>query len=537
VTLGLAGWLSGLWTLALPGNPPMTPWKLWTVMCITAAVFAAAFAAPAILQYRALNVPHGDAGMYEEHLWNFLHGKGFRSQLDDGRLFLGEHVEVIHLLLLPFHWLYPELTTLNVCQALALASGAIAVFGLSRTLLLPARAGACLAAAYLCYFPMQALALEATWKSFRPENFGPPLLLFAFWALEAERMRASAFLFFLSFLAKEEYALVAACAGVSLCLRGRWRWGIALAVGGIALLAIAVLLVIPYFRAGAPPHYAAYFKSFGDAPSAIVGAMLANPGVVLGRLFSADSMDLALKLVAPLLFLPFISPVRLLVAAPIFAYLALADAPMLRAVQFHFHAPLVGVLPWAAVGGLANLAQRTWLPNRVARFALVVAVLTCILFGRGPMSYRFYDPLFGVPREPSPPGVQIPELFKPEGSYWRDLYLPTPRSQAFREAQQHVRPQDRVAATDYIRTRFTHCQAAHDYPRFRGHVTIDDVDVFALDRTEGYWGRDRRTNLDHALLDALESKAPVGTRVPVRGRPFVVAYHDDYFLVLRRIPP
>jgi hypothetical protein len=58
--------------------------------------------------------------------------------------------------------------------------------------------------------------------------------------------------------------------------------------------------------------------------------------------------------------------------------------------------------------------------------------------------------------------------------------------------------------------------------------------VIVLDKTEGYWGRDPRTNHDHELLDAMNSNAPVGSALRIRGRPFTVVHHDAYFLVVRR---
>ena len=49
---------------------------------------------------------------------------------------------------------------------------------------------------------------------------------------------------------------------------------------------------------------------------------------------------------------------------------------------------------------------------------------------------------------------------------------------------------------------------------------IDDINVFVLDKTEGYWGRDLKTNLDHELLAAMETNAPVGSKLAIRDRPF-----------------
>jgi uncharacterized membrane protein len=532
--LGISGWLSGLWTLARPGNPPASPTRMWCYVVLASCGFAIAFGSLAILQYRALLVPHGDAGMYEEHLWNFLHGKGFRSQLDDGRLFLGEHIEAIHLLLVPIYWIKPMLPTLNACQALGLASGALAVFGLSRAISLPIRASAALACGYLCYFPLQYLSLEATWKTFRPETLGVPIVLWALWALETQRYRAMFSLLLVSFLAKEEFALVAAGIGGTLIVTGKRRLGMLLTILSLSYLMLALQVMIPFFRGGAPPHYTPYFASFGNTPAAIIRTMVLNPSMVFSRILQPDSLQFLVQMLVPWLLLPLLSWRRFLVAMPVFGYLLLADRSELRQPWFHFHAPLVAILPWCAAWGLRNLSNRGWLANRAGRFVLLMCVTTTLAFGRGPLSYRFWEPLDGIRILPPPAGSTVPYLFEPMGAYWRDLYLQSPRSTAFSQAQTYVRPEDRVASTDYIRSRFTHCQAAYDYPRFRGHVTIDDIDVFVLDRTEGWWGRNKDTNPDHELLDVMNRSSPVGTKLRIRGKSFVVTYHDHYFLVVRK---
>jgi uncharacterized membrane protein len=534
VAFAISGWLAGLWTFAAPEAQPMALRRAWLLVLLPTLLFAALFAGLAIQQYRALHVPHGDAGMYEEHLWNFLHGKGFRSQLDDGRLFLGEHIEVIHILLVPLYYLRPILPTLNLCQAFGLALGAVAVFGIARSLHLPVRAAVLMSWAYLCWFPMQALALEQTWKTFRPETLGVPLLLFGFWMMESERPTWASLFFVLSWTAKEEFALVTAFVGLSLCLTGRWRWGALLGIVSLAYLVVALQVLIPMFRAGAPPHYTPYFKSLGETPREIVVYILTHPLEVLRRMTSGESLAFVMMMLASWMFLPLMTARRLLPALPIFGYLMLGDRPELRDPRFHFHAPLVGVLPWSAAWGLAHLSRRSRSALPTSRLVFLLSLTTCIWFGRGPISYAFYEPLHGIPRVPNigdPSGLP---LFKPEGSYWRDVYIPTTRSEAFRRVLPIVRPNDRVAATDYIRTRFTHCRAAHDYPTFRAHVKIDDVDVIVLDKTEGYWGRDPKTNHDHELLDAMNSNAPVGSALKIRGRPFTVVHHDAYFLVVRR---
>ena len=506
-----------------PARGGETRWLMAT--SLLAAAFAATFAVLPILQYQALLVPHGDSGMYEEHLWNFWHGKGFRSQLDGGRSFLGEHLEVVHLLLSPAYLLWPGLPILNVCQALGLASGAFAIHLLGRRWGLAPAVCCAAAAAYLCYFPLQNLAHEPTWKTFRPETLGVPLLLFGLLALESGRLRTMACCYFLAFLAKEEFAIAAAATAPALWFRGRRGPAVWTAVLSVLYLALALGVAIPHFRAGEPPHYTPYFKSLGDRPGAILRRVLTDPAEVWRRLAAPDARAFLALMLAPWCFLPLLAPVRLLAAAPIFGYLMLADRPELRQPWFHFHAPLVPLLAWAFVAGLARL-PRTW-PPRVATFAALFGLFLSAWFGRGPLTWQFHDPRHAPPVADG--------RFEPRGSYWRSLYMPGARAGDFDAAFAAVPSADRVAATDYVRTRFNHHAAAHDYP-LRSHVRIGDIDAFVLDKTEGWWGRDPATNPDHGLLAALAANAPAGTEVMVRGARFAVVRHTPYFLVLRRAP-
>jgi len=126
--------------------------------------------------YFNLLVPHGDSVMYEEHLWNVLHGKGFLSYLDQG-YFLGEHIQFVHLFLIPLYIIWPSHLLLEACSSVALALGAFPVFWMVRRHTASDRTAFAAGVAYLLYFPMQFLDIEIDLKTFRPESFGIPLLL------------------------------------------------------------------------------------------------------------------------------------------------------------------------------------------------------------------------------------------------------------------------------------------------------------------------------------------------------------------------
>jgi len=218
----LAGWLAQM--LAARSSPRGvesvstgrdSSWK-WLLGLI--AVYVVVFTAMNWRLWFNLRIPHGDSAMYEEHLWNLTHGKGFRSYLDQG-LFLGEHIQVIHLLLLPLHWIWPSHLLLELCESTALAIGAIPVFRMAQRSTGSSRAGLLLAAAYLLYFPLHYLDIEVDLKTFRPESFCVPFFLFAFDALEQRRLRRMCVLLLIALSAKEDYSIIIAPLGVWIALQ------------------------------------------------------------------------------------------------------------------------------------------------------------------------------------------------------------------------------------------------------------------------------------------------------------------------------
>ncbi len=128
--LSWVGWIARLWPLSpVPETlANKADSRVPRAVLVAASLYVLTFFALNVRLWQNLWIPHGDSAMYEEHLWNLLHGKGFRSYLDNGRLFLGEHVQVIHLLLAPVYVVWPHHLLLEFAQSAALAATAIPVF-------------------------------------------------------------------------------------------------------------------------------------------------------------------------------------------------------------------------------------------------------------------------------------------------------------------------------------------------------------------------------------------------------------------------
>ncbi len=142
--------------------PPVAPDRRpRTVLLAGMVVYVVVFTAMNWGLWFNLRLPHGDSAMYEEHLWNLEHGKGFRSYLDQG-LFLGEHLQVVHVLLAPLHLLFPSHLTLEFAQSLILALGAWPLYRIARRHSGSEWAACLLGLAYLAYFRCSRWILRST---------------------------------------------------------------------------------------------------------------------------------------------------------------------------------------------------------------------------------------------------------------------------------------------------------------------------------------------------------------------------------------
>jgi len=475
MAIALAGWLATFASLMQKPKPPATEEpKTKTSNLAFWAVIGAALLYTLVLTamnwqlYRNLLVPHGDSAMYEEHLWNLTHGKGFRSYQED-RLFLGEHLQVVHLLLLPFHWIWPSLMMLDLCESAALAAGAIPIFWMTRRHTDSGILGLLVAGGYLLYFPMQYLDIAIDLKTFRPISFGVPALLFGLDQMERGRMKSALIFWLIALSAKEDYAIILAPLGLWIALfpslvgsensslkTRRTRWlGSGLAVLSTLYLVVAVKYLIPWFRGGEEVHYVGYFQQFGSTLDEVIRNILGNPRLLLSELFGLSSWIFAVSLLVPLGGMALLSPSRLLVALPLFGILCLNEID--RTPHHHFHAPLVPILFWATATGVARFPKLLTLwsqsqserkegktaPQWAAWLVLASAFSTGLFYSMGPLGISFWDPHSPM--------------------YWKKRYVISERAEKFSSIADQIPKTARVFSTDFVHPRFTHHRRSYDY--------------------------------------------------------------------------
>jgi uncharacterized membrane protein len=349
------------------------------LVLVGAAAWIAAFAALSVLRQKAFFTGRFDMGNMVQAVWSTAHGHPLRmTDLHGDQISrLAAHVDPILVVFAPLWWIWPSPYLLLVAQALAVGLGALPVFWLARKHLGSARAALGFACAYLLYPATGWLALN----EFHPVALATPLLLFAFWFLDEERILPFGLYALAASLCKEEIALVVAGFGIWYALaRRRWWTGGAIAAVGLAWGIVAISLVIPHFNDGQSSDFYGRYSEVGGSPGGIVKTALTHPLRILEAAFSGRDLHYLWQLAMPLAFVFVLAPLVLVAALPELAINLLSATTTQTSIHFHYTAGLIAPLVVAAVLGAARLRRRA-----VPIAALVVVAALAGNYHLGPI--------------------------------------------------------------------------------------------------------------------------------------------------------
>ena len=336
------------------------------------AAYAAGFGALSVLRHRSFETGRFDLGNMVQAVWSTAHGDPLEvtNLAGEQTSRLASHVDPILVLFAPLWLVWPSPSMLLVVQSVAIALGALPVFWLARKHLASPRAGLGFALAYLLYPATQWVTLS----EFHPVALACPLLLFAFWYLDEDRLVPFAVFAILASLTKEEVPLAVAGLGAWYALARRRRVaGAVIALAGIAAAAIAVGVVQPHFGEGGDP-FAGRYDEVGGSVGGILKTAATDPLTLFRVAFDERGLGYLVRLLLPLAFLPLGSPLALLPALPDLALNLLSSTRTQTSIHFHYTAPLIPAFFAAAIFTAAkvrrNVAPLLVVLMLVANFAL-----------------------------------------------------------------------------------------------------------------------------------------------------------------------
>jgi uncharacterized membrane protein len=352
---------------------------LWVGM----AAYATAFAALSVLRHMAFETGRFDLGNMVQAVWSTAHGRPLQVTNLQGEQIsrLAAHVDPILVAFAPLWWLWPSPSLLLTVQALAVALGALPLFWLARKHTGSEHAALGLSLAYLLFPATEWMTLN----EFHPVALACPLLLFAIWYLDEDRLLPFAAFALLAALTREEIPFVIAGLGVWYALgRRRWLEGGAIAVAGVAAALIAVHTVIPHFRRGPASFYGRY-EAVGGSASGIVRKAFTDPARLISVAFDHRGTHYLLDLLLPIAALALLAPLLLVALVPELALNLLSSVDAQRSIHFHYVAAEIPILFAAAAIGLRRLGH---FAGTAATVAVVAAIVGNYLLGPIPL-WRF----------------------------------------------------------------------------------------------------------------------------------------------------
>ena len=383
--------------MSAPLHPRLPRFDAYRIVLIVLMLgYTWLFAGLAFAQHAGMRTHKADLGQIAQAVWNSSRGR-FVEMTDNGYIAtrMTDHVEPILAIISPILWLWHDTRALLLLQALAVAMGAWPLYELAlrlfdRTLAPSARRQIWelepqrqltrpLALAVVVGYLFAPHLQSALLTEFHAVPLAVPLILWALWAVEAQRWAHFAVATLLVATVKEETALLAALLGLWAVWRvvvmrwwdadpvpGVWRvalLGVGLAVGSFAWFYVATFVIVP---AHAVEVYgvseSTYFQRYGalgDSPLDILRSFFTQPQVVWAIATEPARLAYLRGMLTPFGWLALLAPEVLLLGAPVLLANLLSAYPAQFYGEFHYSAPVLVYFAAASAFGLARLWRWT----------------------------------------------------------------------------------------------------------------------------------------------------------------------------------
>lgn len=436
---------------------------------VLAVVYFALYSTLSVLRHRTYHSFGFDLALYDQAFWNTTQGRIFESTMTQANPVphsqLGDHFTPIYFALLPFYYAYPHPETLLVLQTVALALGAWPIYLLAE-LKLPHAYALLFVFVYFLFIPLAWINLY----DFHETAFAVAPLGFALFFLErGKRVWFLAFLL-LTFLVKEEMALIGAAFGVYVVLGKReWALGLGVLAGSLATFELIIQVVIPHFAGGrAFPYIAGRYAAVGGSPAGILRTAVTDPLRIVRAVAQAKKISYLIGIFGPVLGLSAIAGwSAVLVVAPL-AYTLLSSYEPQFSFTKQYSAPLIPLVIGTAIIALSRL------PERIQPYVAAGVVISSLAF-----SWGYGD---------------LPYSRKFDGS----LFVEQPRYASFLPALQQIAPDAIVSAENGVPSHFSERRYIYDF----GYEGVQDAQWVVLD----YYGTNYNLEAFNEQVAQVEAK-------------------------------
>jgi uncharacterized membrane protein len=369
-------------TSSLPRVPRWAPFAVVLAAGLAYGIVNSYFT---IQNHHRLGTTAFDLGIYDNLMYNALHGHPFRSPVlfgPAGGNYIAGHAEFAMLLFVPIYAIHPGPEMMLAIQSFVLGLAAVPLYLFGKTLL-PRPTAALVAIGYLFFAPLHG-------PNYYDFHWLPLAIFFHFWlyyAIARRKYWLCAAMVVILFAIREDVAVGIAVLGLFLLLtRTRPLLGLILMVSAVVWFGIDRFIIMP--AAGSWYFQTFYSNLFADGESSyksVLRTILSNPIYFLSTIPSdTTKLTYALHMLAPLVFLPVRRAATALFVLPGFVFTIMTNdyAPVLS-ISFQYTTHWIPYMFLGVVLGLCIIDRQRGALARQAAVLTFAVVLLCHSFCYG----------------------------------------------------------------------------------------------------------------------------------------------------------
>jgi len=433
------------------------------------------------------------------------------------------HVDPILLLFVPIFAIFQSPMTLVVSQLILVIVSAFIVYKLAELELKSRTAALFLGLSFLFY---PAIGFLTAWTGFHGVTAVIPFFLGAFYVYE-KMYKEGKFtkkglivfwtLLILTILGKEQLPLYVAVYGIYIwLLRQNFKLGISMFLFGMVWFIINFFVIIPSFAhyriegyqkfannlgidstiardVTLPNYFLARYDDFGESYSEVILNMVTQPEQIVLVFFGGDKTENLKKTLEPVAYLPLLSPLIFVVAAPdlLINYLTTAGGIGTSEINNHRVSMIVPVVFISTIYSISYIGMlvETYLPRAKKRNTFLV-ISFCVLLLTLYTSYTYNNPVylwFTQAIEKRMPRIAIAktdsEIIKNENIKPGDVFKITPLENNDRECARKVVKEipdnASVSGPDYLGAHLSMRETYAIFPALYNEADYVIVDVFS----------------------------------------------------------
>lgn len=285
------------------------------------------------------------------------------------------HFSPVYYIYLPIYIIFPSAATLQMLQAITLASGIIPVYKLCKRLNLSKAA----TAAFGILFALLPVLATGCYYDLHENCFLVPFILWLMYYVEKDDIKGIVIFAILTMLVKEDAPVYVACVGLYMILgKGKNIKGAAIMIFSIVWFLVEVHLINKY---GTGVIEGRTYSNYGGTMIDVIKNIFMNPGYVISECFATKKYMFILYMLMPIGFLPVITKKvsRFILFIPMILVNLAPDYQYMYSIFFQYAFGVLALLFYMAIVNYADMSDKA--RRYVCSFAICASILVLPICG------------------------------------------------------------------------------------------------------------------------------------------------------------